>query len=248
MIETTPGQKKVQIDEGEYISLERLYKNLPEKLFKELIDNDELGKLSNMIENIIRTEHKNYNVNRNLLAKSIKSLNKSENGHKKIIYKGQKYYWTGEHWVNEDYMVVPLEITEKLNNLLEKELSKEDQDINNIYKLIKRAKHAKYNEQFERAEKLSKKILSIEPENLSAYAVLCSSLRRKGFPEEALQKTEEYRNSNSVPLLTSRAAALCDIGKWERAKIVIGKALALGASGETFAVVNRIKKERPDLY
>ena len=109
-------------------------------------------------------------------------------------------------------MVVPLEIAEKLNNLLEKELSKEDQNINNIYKLIKRAKHAKYNEQFERAEKLSNKILSMEPENLSAYAVLCSSLRRKGFPEEALQKTQEYRNSNSVPLLTSRAAALCDIG------------------------------------
>ena len=248
VIKTTADDKSIQIDEGKYISLEKLYKYIPKELFEELVDNEKINRLSDMIENIIRTQHKNYNINRNLLIKSIKTLNKSESDYKKFIYKEKNYYWTGEQWIDENYMVVPLVIVEKLNSLLEQELSKEDKDVNNLYKLIKRAKNAKNNEQFERAEKLSKKILSIEPGNLSAYAVLCSSLRRKGFPEEALQKTEEYRNSNSVPLLTSRAAALCDIGKWERAKNVIGKALALGGSGEAFAVVNRIKKERPDLY
>jgi len=178
MIENNPDEKSIQINKNNYISLKKLYKYISKKLFEELLDNDEFEKLSSMIENVIKAKHKNIAINQELLVKSIKSLTKSGNGYKKFSYKEKNYYWTGKRWIDENYMVVPLAITEKLNPLLEQELSKEDKDVENVYQLVKRAKYAKNNEQFERAEKLAEKILDMEPENLSAYAVLCSSLRR----------------------------------------------------------------------
>ena len=49
-------------------------------------------------------------------------------------------------------------------------------------------------------------------------------------------------------LLTSRAAALCDLGIWEEAKKTVGRSLAISKSAEAYNVVNRIKAAKPDLY
>ena len=54
--------------------------------------------------------------------------------------------------------------------------------------------------------------------------------------------------STHVPLLTTRAAAYCDLKLWEQAKKIIGKALAIEESEEAFMVVKRIKAARPEIY
>ena len=62
----------------------------------------------------------------------------------------------------------------------------------------------------------------------SVAAVLCSILREGGLPDEALALADQHRSSNYPPILTSRAAALCDLGRWEEALQQIRQVLAIG--------------------
>jgi hypothetical protein len=73
-------------------------------------------------------------------------------------------------------------------------------------------------------------------------------LRHLGASDRAVQETEPLRAGNYPPLLVSRAAALCDLERWEEAKAIVGRALAAGDSPEAFEVVHRIKANRPELY
>jgi len=57
-----------------------------------------------------------------------------------------------------------------------------------------------------------------------------------------------FRDANDHVLLTTRAAALCDLGRWEEAKRTVGRSLAIESSDEAFSVARRIKAARPDLY
>jgi hypothetical protein len=120
--------------------------------------------------------------------------------------------------------------------------------------LLDRAKDAKMQSQFSRAERLARRALKFSPGHLGAIAVLCSSLRSLDKPEEALKESAQYRDEDYPPLLATRAAALCDLAKWEQAKKEISKALAIGKARpswknfESFRVVDRIKAARPDLY
>ena len=80
-------------------------------------------------------------------------------------------------------------------------------------------------------------------------AVLCSVLRKQGAPEKALHETEASPHLPYSPLLTSRAAAMCDLGMWEAAKREVVRVLAMpGDHDGAFEVVHRIKASRPDLY
>jgi hypothetical protein len=78
--------------------------------------------------------------------------------------------------------------------------------------------------------------------------MLCAVLRDKGLPQQALDETQAIRRTDYPPLLTSRAAALCDLERWEEAVKELRPVLAMGGSEEAFSVVHRIKKARPDLY
>jgi len=61
--------------------------------------------------------------------------------------------------------------------------------------------------------------------------------------------TEGLKHLSSPVLLTTRAAALCDLERWEEAKRAVGAALAMGKGDpEAFNVVSRIKSNRLDLY
>jgi len=89
------------------------------------------------------------------------------------------------------------------------------------------------------------------PEDPAALSVLCSSLRKLGKPEEALERTKDYKYHNAA-LLTSRAAAMCDLGLWKEAKHEVCIALAISKDdsekAEVFNVVKRIKDAAPYLY
>ncbi len=178
------------------------------------------------------------------------SPNKSANTKSKVIVEldGKKYTWDGREWVGEDYLKPPQVIVRRLNGRLSQHLAQEDQSITNVYLLVKRARNARENLQYNRAEELARQILKIDPENHSRLAVLYASLREKGFPQRALDETEPYRDTSNPALLTSRAAAYCDLGMWTKAKRTIGQSLAIRKSEEAFLVVRRIKANSPDLY
>jgi tetratricopeptide (TPR) repeat protein len=131
---------------------------------------------------------------------------------------------------------------------LEKELEREDLLISDVQSLLEKASSARDIDQLDRAEKLTRRVLKLSPSHLGALAILCSTLRAIGNPQQALKETNYYRRSNYAPLITSRAAAYCDLKQWESAKKEIGYALAIQTSEEAFNVVKRIKAVRPDLY
>ncbi|MBU4307324.1 MAG: hypothetical protein L6428_06565 [Candidatus Aminicenantes bacterium] len=130
------------------------------------------------------------------------------------------------------------------------ELLKEDEQINDIFKLFKRAREAKETSQYNRAENILNKILKIEPGNLRALAMLCATLRDNQEPERALQVTEPHKNQGNEFLATSRAAAFCDLEQWRDAYIEARKAYAIAGKGhDAISIIfNRIRGAAPELF
>jgi ribonuclease HI len=195
---------------------------------------------------------KTYEEEKTRIEHSLRlSLSKAQAGRQKvsIILGGQSYVWAGDAWYEaETYLEPPQVIVRQLNKLLTRQLEQEDETITNVHVLLERAKKAREALQYHRAENLARRCLELAPGNQAALAVLCAALRAKGQPQKALDETNKYGDTMHLPLLTSQAAALCDLRRWDEAKMILGRALALGESEEAFSVMRRIKAARPDLY
>jgi tetratricopeptide (TPR) repeat protein len=172
-----------------------------------------------------------------------------------IKYDNRTYSWTGKRWIDiQTFTSPPYETINKLNAILLSELKKEDEKITDFQQLLDSAVDAKEQTQYSRAERLVRKALHLSPGNLGAVAILCSCLRALGKPEEALKESTPYGKENYPPLTVTRAAAFCDLGSWEAAKMEIGKVLSLEKKNdawrysEPYKVLNRIKAVRPDLW
>ncbi len=161
---------------------------------------------------------------------------------------GQTYTWDGNRWFDSSFLVPPASILSKLNALIKDSLKENDAMISDEKELLARAHTARAAKQYDRAEQIVRRVLKNDPFNLSVISVLSAILREKGLPDKAIEETEPFKNSNHAALLTSRAAAFCDIERWEDAKKQIGRVLAMRSSEEAFLVVKRIKKNCPDIY
>ena len=166
-----------------------------------------------------------------------------------VEYKGAKYTWTGKSWYENKTFTRPCKmLIMALNRELSGHLAAVDLQCSDPYQLIRSASQARDACQYDRAEKLTRKALKLQPGNLAAVTVLSSIYRAWGKPQQAIDITEPYRGARSTPLLTTRAAALCDLGRWVEAKKTISRAIAISDSGEALNVRSRIKAECPDLY
>lgn len=165
-----------------------------------------------------------------------------------LAYEGRTYTWSGTCWLDSDSIAVPAVVESALNALYEQDMSAADASEGDIDVLLERARHARRANQLQRAERLTRRVLEGSPGHPGALAILCAILRRRGRPKQALEETESASHASYPPLIVSRAAAQCDLGRWEEAKRTISRALAIGGGGEAFAVVRRIKSIRPDLY
>ncbi len=165
-----------------------------------------------------------------------------------IVLNGEKYTWNGRYWIDSSNLMPPTSILSKLDACIKDDLQKEEASISDEKELLARTHAALERKQYDRAEQLIRRVLENNPFNLNAISVLCRILRVKGQPEKAIEETEPFKNSKNNALLTSRAAAFCDLEKWEDAKKQIGQVLSRRGSEEAFMVVKRIKKNRPDLY
>ncbi len=162
---------------------------------------------------------------------------------------GVVYRWDGKTWFDlRTHQIPPRALTQTLNAELQTILAEQDDRTADFDTLLDHAKAAARAGQMTRAERLVRKALEIQPGHGGAAAVLSSVLRQRRAPDRALQETEHCRDPRNLPLLTSRAAAYCDLGRWEEAKREIAPVLAQGDADGALAVVRRIKAARPDLY
>jgi len=167
----------------------------------------------------------------------------------KVQLDGKTYTWSGTEWCEDRTFLIPPEVVvRKLNALLTKQMELEDLQSSDVQDLLNGATQARDALQYERAERLAHRCLQVSPGHVGALAILCSTLRASGQPRRALLETSPFRKASYAPLLTSRAAAYCDLKQWDEAKREIGRALAIHTSEEAFSVVSRIRAARPDLY
>lgn len=166
-----------------------------------------------------------------------------------VELEGQSYVWNGRAWfASRTYQAPPAALVSRLDEALRPILESEDSKVSDFESLLRIAQLARNASQYKRAEKAVRRAIALQPTSEPAFTILCSVLRKLKAYEQAVEETEQFRSTRYLPLLVSRSAALCDVGRWEEAKATIGRALAIGDSDEAFEVVHRIKANRPDLY
>lgn len=163
---------------------------------------------------------------------------------------GENFIWTDAGWCNAStFMAPPSTITTQLDFKYLTLLEEQDKEISDREELLNRSTRALIAKQFRRAWKILLRIWNeSEQEDFAVLSKMSSLLRESNRPQEALNITEEYKDKRYSAIITSRAAAMCDLYQWEDAKKEIGRALAIGGCEESFLVVKRIKVARADLY
>jgi tetratricopeptide (TPR) repeat protein len=168
---------------------------------------------------------------------------------RRFTLNGRDYVWTGTEWCEgNSFTTPPASIVRQLNAEFEDQLDGGEVEALSVGAMVQQARVARDAGQCSRALAILKRAQTIDPSNPAAAAVLCSTLRQQGQPALALAETERWHARDSAPLLKSRAAALCDLGRWDEAKREVARSLAIETGEEAFLVVRRIRKARPDLY
>ena len=150
--------------------------------------------------------------------------------------------------VTEHYTKPPASTENAVLVLLEEHLAKQDAGIRDPSELVNRAQAARRHGQLARAERLCKRALEFEPDDASTAAVLSSILRARSLPDEALTVTEPFARGSNVALLTTRAAALLDLGRADEARTLAGRAYAIaktrgGSTSGLHALYERLQSE-----
>jgi tetratricopeptide (TPR) repeat protein len=172
---------------------------------------------------------------------------------KTFAYEGERYIWDGIRWLTAGYIEVPVIVAAQLNEHYAEMIEADDAAIADIQGLLDRAKMARDARLLTRAQRLVERVLAQKPHHTGAAAVLSSILREQFRPEEAIALADRFPDLRYAPLLTSRAAALCDLGRWAEALRDIRTALRFDredgkqSSEETLSVFTRIRAAAPHL-
>lgn len=161
---------------------------------------------------------------------------------KEICLDRNTYVWDGNRWYHARTFVTPPTVAVlKLDSLLLQALEEEDHTISDVDSLLTRAHQAGEALQHKRVVTIAQRILKLDPSHNDAATLLCSSLRAQNLPAQALKATQAMKDSDNAPLLVSRAAALCDLEKWQDAQNEIKRARAAGAGKLATQIARRIK-------
>ena len=161
---------------------------------------------------------------------------------------GIRYLWDGWRWrPAEGRVPLAREVLRHLNRLRARSTRNAEHELTDAGVLIGLAIKARQTDAPGRAERYARRVLVIAPDNPIAGAILSSVLREKGKPKLALEVADHFVESRHPQVLTSRSAALCDIGRWAEAAEQIDRVLQieLADSGfnseEALAVESRVK-------
>ena len=166
-----------------------------------------------------------------------------------ILYNGKKYRNIYFKWVDEDFIAVPASLQRELDAHFYKDI-----DVHGMKKeeAVELADSLKKAESFEAAAQIYEKLCETlgYKESRYIYPKLCSCYRGMHASHKVIDlmksiKTKHGARAISPVLLTSAAAAYCDIGDLESAKICADKAYALNdgrATYELTLVYRRLNK------
>jgi len=169
-----------------------------------------------------------------------------------VEWEGRKYLLSPRGFYDSRTFLKPPEaLHQRLKAVYARELESVFQTEGDVPSLLKLGRLAKDLGFLDLAEKITERALSAEPQNCFAIARLSSILRAKGQPRRALEVTGRIPEGDQThPILTSRAAALCDLDRWAEADKIIRRAPArlrgrpkLEAT-EAFSVFQRILHSR----
>ena len=167
----------------------------------------------------------------------------------KMEWEGRRYFLSPQGFYDAQTFLKPPEaIHQHLKAAYARKLEIVFQTERNVPLLLKHSRLAKDLGHLDLAEKITEQALSAEPQNCFAIARLSSILWAKGQPRQALEVTSRIpEGAQTHPVLTSRAAALCDLDRWPEADKIIRRALGrlrgrpkLEAT-EAFSVFQRIR-------
>ncbi len=169
-----------------------------------------------------------------------------------VEYQGKSYVWTGSTWYGErDFLHPPSGIIHILNNLIKDVVNAADDSITDPREMIRLASELRdARGQLNRALRLARRANLMIPSDAATASVLSSILRLVNRPEEAISVTDQVAHAPFAPMLTSRAAAFCDLGQWQEALKCIRRALGISKgknNGEALSVWQRIKSNAPQL-
>jgi len=164
-------------------------------------------------------------------------------------WEGRRYFLSPQGFYDAQTFLKPPEaVHQHLKAAYARELEIIFHTERNVPFLLKHSRLAKDLGHLDLAEKITEQALIAEPQNCFAIARLSSILRAKGQPRQALEVAGRIpEGAQTHPILTSRAAALCDLELWPEADKIIRRALGrlrgrpkLEAT-EAFSVLQRIR-------
>ncbi len=157
-----------------------------------------------------------------------------------VEWGGRTYIWTGRDWYEKATNAEPpREVIQSLETHLSVQPMPVDEKLN-------LAREARFNANMWIAEELLRETLRDHAHDHAVVAQISAVLRDWRRPDEVLRITAPFVSGSYAPIFTTRAAALCDLGRWEEARHEVRCALAISRDDEAFAVVDRIKKARTD--
>ena len=174
-----------------------------------------------------------------------------------ITYDGNQYIWNGKRWFDKKtFLEPPTMISSKLNTMVAGQRTARDSaPADNMDALLKKAKRAQYQGQIPKALQLARQVHNQRPQHMGTAAILCNVLRTANKSKEAVALANNFSSSNYSPIMTARAAALCDLNRWDDALKQIQQVFAIrmksrksNESDEALAVYSRIKQNASHLF
>ena len=140
------------------------------------------------------------------------------------IYQNRTYRWNGKVWLDSDFLQVPEKLAGELSaHYLDELLESGRPDwMDSMVHLRRAGEDAANRNTLRLVTRACRARLAVTPDELPTIALLSSALRQLGQPAQAEEVTRAYLNG---AVLTSRAAALCDLRRWEEAEKTIQLAL-----------------------
>lgn len=136
----------------------------------------------------------------------------------RISFDGREYVFDGRQWYGaDDYVLPPASVVPRLNAAVDTQLAAEDNAVQDPKELLARTQRACGLGQRQRALRLIRRAVEAKPKNASYTALLCGLLRETGQPADAVAAAEPFARSRESAVLTTRAAALCDLQRWAEA-------------------------------
>lgn len=172
---------------------------------------------------------------------------------RKISYDGETYYYNKGLIYDSTFIEVPKTISQKILLNYYMEIDYEEFDESELLTLIKDLKNSGF---YDRCLTIVnyglKKFNTSADYYITVFPIITSCYRSLGQAQKAIDfwmgNKRLFSSCLSVPLLTSLAAAYCDIGNYEMAKKCANRAYAIQGGSKNYTtelslVYQRIKKE-----